>query len=124
MDLGAFSLSLAVKDLEKSKEFYSTLGFEVFGGNVSQNYLIMKNDTTTIGLFQGMFEGNILTFNPGWDSNAEQVNPFTDVRKIENELKQRGVTLLNETDKSSSQGAASFMVADPDGNIILIDQHR
>ncbi len=124
MNLGAFSVSLAVKDLEKSKEFYQNLGFEVFIDEVSQNYLIMKNGTTLIGLFQGMFEGNILTFNPGWDSNAQEVDPFTDVREIESELKEKGVTLLNETDKTTSKGAASFMLTDPDGNVILIDQHR
>ena len=124
MELGAFSVSLAVKDLEKSKNFYQTLGFEPFGGDISMNYLIMKNGDTLIGLFQGMFEGNILTFNPGWDCDAQEVNPFTDVRELETALKDSGVELIAETDKTTESGAASIMLQDPDGNMILIDQHR
>ncbi len=124
MNLGAFSLSLAVKDLSKSKDFYEKLGFTHFGGDLSQNYLIMKNENALIGLFQGMFEGNILTFNPGWNENAEEINPFTDIREIERSLKNEKLDFITETDKSMEQGPASFMITDPDGNVILIDQHR
>lgn len=122
MDLGVFSVSLTVKDIHKSKSFYEKLGFSVFGGDITQNWLIMKNDDAVIGLFQGMFEKNILTFNPGWNSNAEKLNSFTDVRDIQGQLKRKGITLDTEADESSS-GPASFIVVDPDGNPILVDQH-
>ena len=122
MELGAFSVSLSVKDLEASKSFYEKLGFHVFGGDAAQNWLIMKNGDHTIGLFQGMFEGNILTFNPGWDQDANKLDSFTDVRDLQRELKARGLNIKNEADEST-KGPASFMVVDPDGNPILIDQH-
>ena len=122
MQLGNFSVSLAVKDIEASKLFYEKLGFTVFGGDQSQNWLIMKNGDHVIGLFQGMFDKNILTFNPGWDSNAQQLNEFTDVRELQRRLKDSGVTMLTEADESST-GPASFMISDPDGNTILVDQH-
>ncbi len=122
MELGAFSVSLAVKDIEVSKEFYEKLGFEIFGGDASQNWLIMKNGDHVIGLFQGMFEKNLLTFNPGWDSNAAEIDDFTDVRDIQRRLKERGVELISEADENTT-GPASFMVVDPDGNPILVDQH-
>jgi lactoylglutathione lyase len=122
MELGAFSVSLAVKNLEVSKSFYEKLGFQVFAGNAAQNWLIMKNGDHTIGLFQGMFERNILTFNPGWDQNANKLDSFTDVRDLQRKLKARGVKFENETDESTT-GPASFMLIDPDGNPILIDQH-
>ncbi len=122
MELGAFSVSLAVEDLQASKSFYEKLGFKVFAGDDAQNWLIMKNGSHVIGLFHGMFERNILTFNPGWDSNASKLTSFTDVRDLQRELKARGVTLLTEADESAT-GPASFMVADPDGNTILVDQH-
>ena len=122
MDLGAFSVSLAVKDIEASKAFYETLGFKVFMGDVSRNWLIMKNGAHVIGLFQGMFEKNAMTFNPGWDSNAQKLNAFTDVRELQKQLKAQGVTLVTEADESTT-GPASFMVMDPDGNPILVDQH-
>lgn len=123
MKLGAFSVSLAVKDIEASKQFYQKLGFTVFGGNQEQNWLIMKNDDHVIGLFQGMFENNILTFNPGWDSNAQPLPAFTDVRELQRQLKGLGVTLSSEADENTT-GPASFTIADPDGNTILVDQHR
>lgn len=123
MDLGAFSVSLAVKDLEASKAFYEALGFTPFGGNAEQNWLILKNGDHIIGLFQGMFEKNILTFNPGWDQNASETEKFTDVRDIQAELKKRGIELSSEADASTS-GPASVTLNDPDGNQILIDQHR
>lgn len=123
MDLGAFSISLAVKDIGMSKVFYEKLGFEVFGGDASQNWLILKNGDHTIGLFQGMFEKNILTFNPGWDSNARELDTYTDVRELQRQLKGQGLELISEADETTS-GPASFMVADPDGNPILFDQHR
>ncbi|MCA1055813.1 VOC family protein [Rossellomorea aquimaris] len=123
MNLGAFSISLNVKDIHKSKEFYEKLGFEATGGDLSHNWLIMKNDQHIIGLFQGMFEKNILTFNPGWNQDAEQLDSFTDVRDIQKELKDKGVKLLSQADESS-EGPASLMIEDPDGNPILIDQHR
>ncbi|MEM9548768.1 MAG: VOC family protein [Bacteroidota bacterium] len=123
MKLGAFSASLSVKDLSISREFYEKLGFEVFAGQVEMNYLIMKNGNALIGLFQGMFEGNILTFNPGWDENAGAVDPFDDVREIQKSLKQNGVGLINEADEEGA-GPGRCMLADPDGNVILIDQHR
>lgn len=123
MDLGAFSVSLSVNDLEVSKQFYQKLGFTVFHGEPSQNWLIMKNGKHVIGLFQGMFEGNILTFNPGWDDNANEVESFTDIREIQRQLKASGINLISEVDEST-KGPASMMLADPDGNQILLDQHR
>jgi len=122
MELGAFSVSLAVKDLEVSKTFYEKLGFQVFAGDITQNWLIMKNRDHVIGLFQGMFQKNILTFNPGWDQNANKLDSFTDLRDLQRELKARGVKFESETDESTT-GPASFIVVDPDGNQILIDQH-
>jgi catechol 2,3-dioxygenase-like lactoylglutathione lyase family enzyme len=122
MQLGTFSISLAVKDLEASRSFYEKLGFKIFAGDASQNWLILKNGEHAIGLFQGMFEKNILTFNPGWDSNAQRLATFTDVRKLQLELKAQGVQLQQEADESTT-GPASFVVVDPDGNPILVDQH-
>lgn len=122
MDLGNFSVSLAVKDIAASKAFYEKLGFTVFGGDQSQGWLIMKNGDTVIGLFQGMFEANILTFNPGWDNNAQPLDKFTDIRELQRQLKASGIALVTEADESST-GPASFMVSDPDGNTILVDQH-
>jgi len=122
MNLGAFSISLAVKDIQASKAFYEKLGFTVFHGDIAQNWLIMKNGDTVIGLFQGMFEKNILTFNPGWDSNAKKLDTFTDVRDLQRQLKAQGVELVSEADEHTS-GPASFMAIDPDGNPILVDQH-
>jgi predicted lactoylglutathione lyase len=122
MELGTFSISLAVKDLEVSKSFYEKLGFHIFGGDATQNWLIMKNGDHTIGLFQGMFEKNIMTFNPGWDKNANQLDSFTDVRELQQELKAKGMKFETEADESTS-GPASFMIIDPDGNPILVDQH-
>ena len=123
MELGAFSVSLAVKDIDASKVFYQKLGFSVFGGNQAQNWLIMKNGGHVIGLFQGMFEKNILTFNPGWDGNAQPSAEFTDIRQLQRQLKAAGIGLTTEADESTS-GPASFTLADPDGNAILFDQHR
>ena len=123
MNLGAFSVSLSVKDIEASKRFYQTLGFSVFGGDQAQNWLIMKNGDHIIGLFQGMFEGNILTFSPGWGQDAQPMDEFTDVRVLQRHLKDAGLTLMSEADEQSS-GPASFMLSDPDGNVILVDQHR
>ncbi|MEQ1517313.1 MAG: VOC family protein [Usitatibacteraceae bacterium] len=123
MKLGAFSISLAVKDIAASKSFYEKLGFTVFGGNQSQNWLILKNGDHIIGLFQGMFEKNIITFNPGWDQDAKPLADFTDVRTLQRELKNLGIPMLTEADEATS-GPASFMIADPDGNTILVDQHR
>ena len=122
MNLGAFSVSLAVKNLEASRSFYEKLGFQVFAGDASQNWLILKNGDHAIGLFQGMFEKNILTFNPGWDSGAQKLDVFTDVRDLQRQLKAKGVALQTEADETST-GPASFMIVDPDGNPILIDQH-
>lgn len=122
MQLGAFSVSLAVKDLQVSMEFYQKFGFAVFGGN-SKNWAIMNNGDHVIGLFQGMFEKNILTFNPGWDQGAQNVEAFTDVRDLQKQLKADGVVFMTEADESTT-GPASFMLADPDGNQILFDQHR
>lgn len=122
MKLGAFSISLAVKDLEASKSFYEKLGFNVFGGNASQNWLIMKNGDTVIGLFQGMFDKNILTFNPGWDQNAQKLDTFTDIRELQRQLLAQGVQLQQKADESTT-GPASFLVVDPDGNPVLVDQH-
>ena len=121
--LGAFSLSLAVKDLNVSKSFYEKLGFEVCGGDADQNWLILRNERCTIGLFQGMFERNMLTFNPGWDAQCQPLEDFKDVRELQKELKASGVRVENEADESST-GPASFIVIDPDGNPILVDQHR
>jgi predicted enzyme related to lactoylglutathione lyase len=122
MELGAFSVSLAVKDIEASKQFYEKLGFAVFAGNQSQNWLIMKNGDHVIGLFQGMFDKNILTFNPGWNSDAQKLKDFTDVRVLQSRLKERGLSMITEADENST-GPASFMIVDPDGNTILVDQH-
>ena len=122
MELGAFSISLAVKDLEASRAFYGKLGFEIVGGDPSQNWQILRNGLCTIGLFQGMFEGNILTFNPGWDAQAQTLDTYTDVREIQRQLKASGVTLVSEADEEGS-GPASFTALDPDGNAILVDQH-
>lgn len=123
MKLGAFSISLNVKDIKASKKFYESLGFTVLGGDLKMNYLIMKNGNALIGLFQGMFEGNILTFNPGWNENGENVDPFDDVRKIQQHLLQSGIKLTSQADTKTS-GPASITLTDPDGNVILIDQHR
>jgi catechol 2,3-dioxygenase-like lactoylglutathione lyase family enzyme len=123
MELGAFSVSLAVKDIAASKAFYEKLGFSVFGGDMSQNWLILKNAEVVIGLFQGMFDKNMLTFNPGWDGNAQPLDSFTDVRQLQRELKAAGLELTTEADESTT-GPASFTLVDPDGNPILFDQHR
>lgn len=123
MKLGAFSASLSVKDLNTSKTFYENLGFEVLAGQMEKNYLIMKNGNALIGLFQGMFQGNILTFNPGWNESGKETEPFDDIRKIQEHLLSKGIKLDTEADKDST-GPASFMLKDPDGNLILIDQHR
>jgi len=122
MDLGAFSVSLTVKNLEASRSFYEKLGFRVFAGDAAQNWLIMKNGSHVIGLFQGMFEKNLLTFNPGWDADARKLDAFTDVRELQRRLKAQGVQFLQQADESTT-GPASFVVADPDGNPILVDQH-
>jgi catechol 2,3-dioxygenase-like lactoylglutathione lyase family enzyme len=123
MKLGAFSISLSVKDLNISKDFYEKLGFTVLGGSPEKKYLIMKNDNALIGLFQGMFQGNILTFNPGWDETANNLENFEDIREIQNQLKISGIALLTEADEKT-KGPASIMLKDPDGNMILLDQHR
>ena len=122
MKLGCFSISLSVKDLQASKEFYQNLGFEVYAGQEEHNYLILKNGNSIIGIFQGMFEGNIITFNPGWDQNANKVEPFDDVRDIQKHLKSKGIEMNREADETSS-GPASAVVIDPDGNVVLLDQH-
>lgn len=122
MKLGAFSISLSVKDIHASKEFYEHLGFTVFAGDIEKNYLIMKNGNSLIGLFQGMFKNNILTFNPGWDENAQKMDVFDDVRDIQKSLKEKGVAFSSEADESTS-GPGSFVIVDPDGNTILLDQH-
>jgi lactoylglutathione lyase len=122
MDLGAFSVSLAVKDLEASRAFYEKLGFEPFHGDASQGWLILKNGEHVIGLFQGMFERNTLTFNPGWDQAASPVASYTDVRELQRRLKEQGVEFAAEADESG-EGPASFIVVDPDGNPIIVDQH-
>ena len=122
MVLGAFSVSLNVKDIQTTKSFYENLGFQVFGGDESQNWLIMKNGSCTLGLFQGMFEKNILTFNPGWDENATTLDSFTDVRELQRQLKTKGIKIETEADEEVS-GPGSFVVVDPDGNPILVDQH-
>lgn len=123
MDLGAFSVSLKVKDIKKSVEFYEKLGFTYKGGNIDQNWIVLKNGTTVIGLFQGFIDGNTLTFNPGWDQKAENLPEFTDVREIQKELKEKGVKLDREADEKT-QGPEYIVLKDPDGNPILIDQHR
>ena len=123
MQLGAFSCSLAVKDIEASRRFYEKFGFTATMGDASQGWLILKNEHIVIGLFQGMFEKNMLTFNPGWDQNAQPLDQFTDVRELQRRLKAQGVVLLTEADESTT-GPASFMAVDPDGNPILVDQHR
>jgi lactoylglutathione lyase len=122
MKLGTFSVSLTVKDISVSKSFYESLGFQAFGGDITQNWLIMKNENCVIGLFQGMFEKNILTFNPGWNQNAENLESFTDVRELQKQLKVKGIKMLSEADESS-EGPAHFTIEDPDGNQILVDQH-
>lgn len=123
MNLGAFSVSLSVKDLKISRSFYEKLGFEVMGGDESSNYLILKNESHVIGLFQGMFENNILTFNPGWDQAGNETASFTDVRELQKQLKSHGMSLDSEVDETTS-GPGSLVLTDPDGNQILIDQHR
>ena len=122
MNLGAFSVSLAVKDLEASRAFYEKLGFTTFAGNPDQHWLILKNGDHVVGLFQGMFDKNILTFNPGWDQNAQALPAFTDVRTLQQQLKAQGVEFLQQADESTT-GPASFMLVDPDGNPVLVDQH-
>ncbi len=124
MQLGAFSVSLAVKDLDASRAFYETLGFAVVGGDAAQNWLILRNpDAVTIGLFKGMFDRNLLTFNPGWDRGAKDLATFTDVRDLQNQLEARGLALTTRADPSTT-GPASLMLVDPDGNPVLVDQHR
>ncbi|MAD73484.1 MAG: glyoxalase [Rheinheimera sp.] len=123
MELGAFSVSLAVKDIAASKTFYEKLGFTTMGGDQAQGWLILKNGSTVIGLFQGMFDKNILTFNPGWDQNAQNMDEFTDVRKIQSQLQAQGITLIKAADEASS-GPAHIVLEDPDGNQIMLDQHR
>ena len=122
MELGNFSISLAVKNLQASREFYEKLGFTRFMGDPSQKWLILKNGDHVIGLFQGMFDKNVLTFNPGWDSNAQQLPSFTDVRELQRQLKAKGVQFATEADESTT-GPAAFIVVDPDGNPVLVDQH-
>ena len=122
MDLGAFSVSLAVKDLEASRKFYEKFGFKAFAGDASKKWLILKNGDHVIGLFQGLFHKNMLIFNPGWNQNAQKVGTFTDVRQLQRQLKADGVQLMSEADESTT-GPASFMAIDPDGNPILVDQH-
>lgn len=122
MELGTFSISLAVNDLATSRDFYEKLGFEPMHGSESDHYLVMKNGTTIIGLFEGMFEDNILTFNPGWDTDARELDSYTDVRELQKELRSRGIELVEEADEEST-GPASFVIVDPDGNPILVDQH-
>ena len=122
MKLGAFSVSLTVKDIKVSKLFYEQLGFKEFGGNIKQNWVIMRNATSTIGLFQGMFDQNTLTYNPGWDNNTNKKDSFTDVRDLQKELKRKGFTMITEANENTS-GPASFVIVDPDGNPILVDQH-
>ena len=122
MELGAFSISLAVKDIHASQAFYEKFGFKAFGGDITQNWLILKNGDTIIGLFQGMFDQNILTFNPGWDQDAQPLASFTDVRELQRQLKAQGVTFVSEADATTT-GPASFVALDPDGNPVLVDQH-
>jgi lactoylglutathione lyase len=122
MNLGSFSVSLTVKDINVSKAFYEKLGFKELGGDISQNWIILKNGDHVIGLFQGMFDKNTLTFNPGWDQNAQQLDSFTDVRELQRQLKSQGIELISEADENTT-GPASITMLDPDGNPILIDQH-
>jgi predicted enzyme related to lactoylglutathione lyase len=122
MELGAFSISLTVKDLKASRQFYERFGFKAFAGDPSKNWLILKNGDHVIGLFQGMFDKNTLTFNPGWDSNGQKLASFTDIRELQRQLKAQGVQLAQEADENTT-GPASFMAIDPDGNPILVDQH-
>jgi lactoylglutathione lyase len=122
MNLGAFSVSLAVKDIQASKAFYEKLGFTTLGGDIAHNWCILKNGDHVIGLFQGMFEKNILTFNPGWDQSAQKLGSFTDVRELQRQLRAQGVKFTTEADESTT-GPAHFVVEDPDGNPILVDQH-
>ena len=122
MQLGAFSISLSVKDIAASRAFYEKFGFDVLGGNQDENWLILKNGDAVIGLFQGMFEGNLLTFNPGWDQSANPVEPFTDVREIQRRLREQGIELSPEADETTT-GPGYFSAVDPDGNVILVDQH-
>ena len=122
MDLGAFSISLTVKDIKVSKDFYEKLGFTIFGGDITQNWLIMKNGNSIVGLFQSMFDKNMLTFNPGWDMDANNLDSYTDIRGLQRKLKEQGVEFTSKADESST-GPASFMLLDPDGNPILVDQH-
>ena len=123
MELGAFSISLKVKDIKKSVEFYEKLGFTYKGGNIDQNWIVLKNGNTVVGLFQGFIEENTLTFNPGWDQSASEVNPFTDVREIQKKLKEKGVKVDREANETT-KGPEYIVLTDPDGNSILIDQHR
>ena len=123
MELGAFSISLTVKDLKISRDFYQKLGFQEVGGDLSQHWLILRNGDTTLGLFQGMFDRNSLTFNPGWDNKANHLDSFTDIRILQRQLKEKGLELISEVDENAT-GPASFMLLDPDGNPILVDQHR
>ena len=123
MELGAFSISLSVQDIAASRDFYAKLGFEPSGGDIEQKWLILRNGDHVIGLFQGMFERNMLTFNPGWDQHCGELPRFTDVREIQQELKRHGLPLATEAD-TTTRGPASLMVVDPDGNPVLIDQHR
>ncbi|MDZ4768990.1 MAG: VOC family protein [Chloroflexota bacterium] len=122
MKLGAFSISLSVKNLQASQSFYEKLGFSTFGGNAAENWLIMKNGDHIVGLFQGMFEKNMLTFNPGWDQDSNTLPAFSDVRELQRHLKAQGIAFESEADETTS-GPASFVVVDPDGNPVLIDQH-
>lgn len=122
MELGAFSISLAVKDIQASRAYYEKFGFKAFAGDASRNWLILKNGSHVVGLFHGKFEKNVLTFNPGWDSNANKLAKFTDVRELQRQLKVQGIRLTTEADETST-GPASFMAVDPDGNPILVDQH-
>ena len=122
MELGAFSVSLAVKDIEASREFYMKFGFRVIGGDAAENWLILQNGAATIGLFQGMFEKNILTFNPGWNAEAQKLDAFTDIRSLQRQLKGKGVALISEANETTN-GPDSFVTQDPDGNPILFDQH-
>ena len=123
MNLGAFSVSLAVKDIKASRDFYAKLGFEEIGGNVEENWLILRNGDHVIGLFQGMFDKNMLTFNPGWDQQSANLESFTDIRDLQKQLKARDIEFASEADEST-EGPTSFMISDPDGNPILFDQHR
>jgi catechol 2,3-dioxygenase-like lactoylglutathione lyase family enzyme len=124
MELGTFSISLSVKDITISKEFYEKLGFSVFGGDIEQKWVILKNGNAIIGLFQGILEKNVITFNPGWDENAQNIEEFDDVRSIQKHLKEAGITLTSEIESNSEAGPAYITLQDPDGNEILIDQHR